>query len=64
MEDLFLSTQQLAAKTGIAAGTWHKRRMTGDTPAYIKVGARCIYRWSDVAAWLVAHERRATSDAA
>jgi len=64
MQDPFINTDTLAIKTGIAASTWHKRRMTGDSPAYRKIGSRVIYRWSDVTAWIDAHEKRSTSDAA
>jgi len=64
MADDFLNTKQLAARTGIAANTWHKWRTTGEGPAYRKIGSRVIYRWSVVAAWIDAHEKRSTSDAA
>ncbi len=64
MEREYINTETLATKTGIAASTWHKRRMTGDSPPFRKIGTRVIYRWSDVVAWLDAHEKRSTSDAA
>lgn len=64
MEREYINTETLAARTGIAASTWNKRRMSGDGPVYRKVGSRVIYCFLDVAEWLDAHEKRSTSDAA
>lgn len=60
----FLTTQHLAERTGIAASTWSKRRVTGDGPPYIKAGRRVLYRWRDVEAWFATQARTSTSDAA
>ena len=59
----YLNTDQLAELTGVAASTWRKRRVTGDTPKFLKIGARCVYRLSDVEAWLAERERVATCQA-
>lgn len=59
----YIDTVALAKRTGIAASTWTKRRLTGDGPSYRAIGRRVIYRWSDVEAWLDAQTRKSTSDA-
>ena len=59
----FINTRQLATKTGVAASTWCKHRLSGDGPAYIKAGGRVIYRWSDVEAWMSEQVRQSTSEA-
>lgn len=59
----FLDTHQLALRTGIAASTWNKRRLSGDSPPHVKIGRRVLYRWSDVEAWLEGKLRHSTSDA-
>jgi len=63
-ETEFLDTHGLALRTGIAASTWTKRRLTGDTPPFAKIGRRVLYRWPDVEAWLASRIRTSTSDAA
>lgn len=63
MDSKLIDTEQLAMRTGIAASTWTKRRLTGDSPPHIKIGRRVLYRWSDVEAWLKTKLRRSTSDA-
>ncbi len=39
-----------------------KRRLTGDGPAYCKLGRRVVYRPADLAQWLDSHRRRSTSE--
>jgi|HubBroStandDraft_6_1064221.scaffolds.fasta_scaffold967133_2 hypothetical protein len=59
----YVDTEGLAALTGVSASTWAKRRLTGDSPPYIKVG-RCVrYHVPAAMAWIARHERRSTSDA-
>jgi predicted DNA-binding transcriptional regulator AlpA len=60
--DILIDEKELARRTGISASTWSKRRLTGDTPAFIKVGKSCRYRWSTVQAWLATRERKSTND--
>ena len=60
----YVTTHQLAIRTGIAKSTWEKRRLTGDGPRFIKAGRRVLYRWGDVEAWLLKQARTSTSDAA
>tara|TARA_R110002124_G_scaffold183210_1_gene350610 strand:+ start:1552 stop:1752 length:201 start_codon:yes stop_codon:yes gene_type:complete len=59
----YVDTTQLARHTGIAASTWNKRRVTGDSPRWSKIGARVIYRLADVEKWIEERARRSTSDA-
>ena len=63
MSDTLINTSQLALRTGIAASTWNKRRLTGDSPPHVKIGRRVLYRWTDVEAWLESKLRHSTSDA-
>jgi hypothetical protein len=61
--DELLSDDELEERTGISASTWKKRRITGDTPPYLKIGRRVLYRWrADVVPWLENRIRRSTSD--
>lgn len=62
--DEYIDTDRLAELTGIAAITWAKRRLSGETPRYLKIGRRVLYRWSDVKTWLDGCVRTSTSDAA
>jgi predicted DNA-binding transcriptional regulator AlpA len=58
-----IDTGELARRTGTGVSTWAKRRLTGDTPPYLKLGRTVRYRWEDVLAWLEGRSRRSTSDA-
>lgn len=57
-----ITTPELERRTGVNASTWAKRRLTGDSPPFLKIG-RCVrYRWPDVEAWLAARTRTSTSE--
>jgi predicted DNA-binding transcriptional regulator AlpA len=58
----YVDTPRLALHTGIAASTWNKRRGTGDTPPFMKIGSRVLYRLADVDKWMEARARNSTSD--
>ena len=58
----YVNTRELAEVTGVSASTWNKRRLTGDTPPFVKVGASVRYHLPTVMAWMAAHIRRSTSD--
>lgn len=58
-----IDEKELAKRTGISASTWSKRRLSGDTPPYIKIGKSCRYDWAKATEWLLQRERRSTSDA-
>ncbi len=57
-----VDTRVLEKRTGVAAATWNNRRVTGDTPPFLKIGARVLYRWADVEAWLDTKVRHSTSE--
>jgi len=58
----YLNTRELAEATGISASTWNKRRLTGDSPPHLKIGASVRYDLATVRAWMAARERRSTSE--
>lgn len=58
----WVTTAELAAITGISASSWNKRRLTGDTPPFIKVGKSVRYHLPTSKAWMAERERRSTSD--
>ena len=55
-EDL-LTTDDLAIETKTPPSRWHKARLTGDGPPYIKLGHLVRYRRGDVRAWLARQPR-------
>jgi predicted DNA-binding transcriptional regulator AlpA len=61
-KDEYLTTRQLAEETGTNEYTWHKRRVRGDGPKFLKLGKTVRYRRSDVEAWFNSRMRRSTSD--
>jgi predicted DNA-binding transcriptional regulator AlpA len=58
----FVDTRELARITGISKSTWDKRRLTGDTPPYIKVGRSVRYHLRTATGWLEKQSRFSTSD--
>jgi hypothetical protein len=58
----YVDVNGLAAITGISASPWNKRRLTGDTPPYTKVGKSVRYHVPTVREWLAARQRRSTSE--
>jgi predicted DNA-binding transcriptional regulator AlpA len=58
----FVDTRELARITGISKSTWDKRRLTGDTPPYIKLGRSVRYRLRTATEWLETKSRASTSD--
>lgn len=59
----YLTTDQAAGYTKLAASTLTKKRLYGDGPAYSKIGRRVVYRRADLDHWLDGHRRTSTSDA-
>jgi hypothetical protein len=51
-EEELMTTDDLAEFTKTPASRWHKARLTGDTPPYIKLGHLVRYRRGDVLRWL------------
>ena len=58
----YVNTRELAEITGVSASTWNKRRLTDDTPPFIKVGASVRYHLPTITAWMAAHQRRSASE--
>ncbi len=58
----FLTTDQAAGYTKLAASTLTKKRLYGDGPAFSKIGRRVVYRRADLDAWMARHRRTSTSD--
>ncbi len=63
-KDEYVNVRQLAEITGISASTWNKRRLTGDTPPFSKIGKAVRYHVPTVKEWMASHERCSTSDSA
>ena len=58
----YLRTDQMPIYTGIASSTWAKRRLTGDSPPYVKCGKLILYRRCDIDNWMQKNLRNSTSD--
>lgn len=58
-----LDPAELSRRIGVGTGCLAKWRMTGDGPAYIRVGRRIHYDPRDVQAWLEARRVNSTCDA-
>lgn len=52
---IYVDDRELVRRTSIARATWQKMRIEGRGPAVRKIGRRCLYRWSEVVAWLESH---------
>jgi predicted DNA-binding transcriptional regulator AlpA len=59
----YLDTNDLAKLTKQKAQTWRKRRWRGDSPPFVKLGNRVLYRRSDVERYLAERTFRNTSEA-
>jgi len=58
-----LSSKDLEKFTGLTQRFWESRRLTGDTPPFVRLSPRAIrYRWGDVQEWLEKRLRTSTSD--
>lgn len=58
----YVDTFGLETLTGISRSTWAKRRLTGDTPPFIKIGRSVRYHIPTVLTWLARRQRRSTSE--
>lgn len=52
---VYVDDRELVRRTSIGRGTWQKMRFEGRGPAVLKIGRRCLYRWTEVVAWLESH---------
>ena len=53
-----LPVRDAAARLGVSASFLNKARMSGDGPAYLKIGRRVLYRPTDLDAFAAAARRR------
>jgi excisionase family DNA binding protein len=58
-----LTAGQAAKVLGLAASTLAKLRLSGNGPAYYKLGRRVVYRREDLEVWLKSRIAQNTSDA-
>lgn len=61
MDPEYVNTITLATITGVSASTWNKRRLTGDTPPFIKVGRSVRYHLPTVRVWMADRLQSSTS---
>jgi hypothetical protein len=54
-EPVYVDDRELAHRTPIRRITWQTWRRQGAGPPFYKVGRRCVYRWTEVVAWLESH---------
>ena len=59
---IVLSAEQVAKQLGLSISTLAKMRLSGDGPAYSKLGRRVVYRPADIDAWVTANQFRSTSE--
>jgi hypothetical protein len=60
----WLSAKEAAEYTGLGFSTMAKLRLTGDGPAFSKVGAKVLYHRDNLDNWLHGRSRASTSQAA
>jgi predicted DNA-binding transcriptional regulator AlpA len=57
-----MRTREAASYCGLAHRTLEKLRLTGEGPAYLKIGRAVVYDRHDLDQWLAAKRRRSTSE--
>jgi hypothetical protein len=57
-----IRARDAARMLGLSESTLAKLRLSGNGPAYCKLGRRVLYRPQDLSLWLEEHRRRSTSD--
>ena len=57
-----LRTKPAAKYCGSTKSTFEKYRLTGEGPAYIKLGRVVVYDRDDLDSWLASHRRMSTSE--
>lgn len=56
------SEKEVSAEYGLALGQLRSWRHKGGGPLFVKIGARCYYRPSDIDDFILARLRKSTSD--
>lgn len=59
----YLRTTDAAVYCGLARATLEKLRLTGEGPAYSKIGRAVLYDVTDLDAWIAACKQTSTSAA-
>tara|TARA_E500000318_G_scaffold112056_1_gene133736 strand:+ start:2393 stop:2614 length:222 start_codon:yes stop_codon:yes gene_type:complete len=59
---IVISADQVANMLGLSKSTLAKMRLSGNGPAYSKLGRRVVYRPEDVDAWIASRRFRSTSE--
>ena len=59
---LVLDAENAANRLGLSTSTLAKLRLTGNGPAYSKLGRRVVYRVDDLEDWVLAHRHKSTSE--
>lgn len=59
-----LDTKAAAVRVGLSPVTMERMRLTGEGPAYAKLGKAVRYRIADIDAWVADRLVRSTSEAA
>jgi hypothetical protein len=57
-----IRARDAARMLGLSESTLAKLRLSGNGPAYCKLGRRVLYRPRDLSIWLEQHRRHSTSD--
>ena len=52
-----LSTKETASLLGLSASYLERARCYGKGPVYFKIGARVVYRLTDIEAWLASQRK-------
>lgn len=59
---IVISADQVSARLGLSVSTLAKMRLSGEGPAYSKLGRRVVYRPEDIETWIASNRYRSTSE--
>ncbi len=62
MVEPLLTVREAAAHLSLSVSSLNKRRLTGDTPPFVKLGKSVRYRRSDLDFWTEKHLQKSTSE--
>ena len=62
MPEALLNVREAAVRLKLSVSSLNKRRITGDTPPFLKFGRSVRYRRSDLDLWTAKHVRHSTSE--
>lgn len=62
IQDRIFRTADAAAYCGLSKSTFDKYRLTGQGPAFLKLGRAVAYRVSDLDEWLESNRFKSTSE--